>query len=105
MHMHVFWANAVKYWPRDVELIEEVSLQQFSEWLLLRVERLPDHLLQRIRDLESLKGGLTPILSEMRGGDSLWLCQSRLREPLQGHEGVALVRDDQPVVYIRVLNY
>jgi hypothetical protein len=61
--------------------------------------------MQRFRDLEILKRGLSPIFDEMQDGDSLWLCQSRFRAPLIGHEGVALVRDKRPLIYIRVLNH
>jgi len=101
----MFSPNAVKRDPTDIELVQEVTLQQLSDWLMRRFEGLPEHLLRRIRDLETLKNGLSPIFNEMRDGDSIWLCQSRFTAPLWGHEGFALVRDNRPAIYIRVLNH
>jgi len=93
----MFSPHAVRRGPTDIELVREVTLQQGSDWLLRRFEGLPDHFMQRFRDLEILKRGLSPIFDEMQDGDSLWLCQSRFRAPLIGHEGVALVRDKRPL--------
>ena len=95
----------VKRDPADVELVRQVTLQQLSEWLLQLMDGLPEHSLKRVRDLNSLKTGLSPIFREMRDGDTVWLCRSRLIGPLHGHQGVALVRDKRPIVYIRALNF
>jgi hypothetical protein len=101
----MFSSKAVHRDPTDIELVKEVTLRQISDWLMRHYEGLPEHLLSRIRDLETLKDGLSPIFNEMREGDSIWLCQSRVRAPLWGSEGLALVRDNRPVIYIRVLNH
>jgi hypothetical protein len=100
-----FPAANVRRDPTDIELVQEVTLQQLSDWLLNLCDGLPEKYLKRIRDPDALKRGLSPIFKEMRDGDTIWLCQSRFRAPLYGHEGIALVRDKRPVVYIRALNY
>src|SRR5262249_23173792 len=98
--------------PTDIELVSEATLQQISDWMMWRLqlrerEDLPQlrDLVARIRDLDALKAGLSPIFNEMRDGDTTWLAQSRFRDTLIGHEGIALVRGDRPIVYIRVLNH
>ncbi|RFB79048.1 hypothetical protein [Methylovirgula sp. 4M-Z18] len=101
----MFSPKDVRREPTDIEMVQEVTLQQLSDWLLRLFGALPEHLLQHFRDLEALKNGLSPIFNEMRDGDSLWLCQSRFRAPLWGHEGVALVRDNRPIVYILMMNH
>lgn len=100
----MFSPNAVRREPTDIELIQEITLRWLSDWLIQRAEGLPEHLLQRIRDLAALRDSLSAIFNDMREGDSIWLCQSRVRAPLWGHEGVALVRDNRPIVYIRIQN-
>ncbi|WP_460088497.1 hypothetical protein [Roseibium sp. LAB1] len=99
----MFSPSAVKRDPPDIELVKEVTLQQFSNWLMRHFGALPQHLVEPIRDLTTLKRGLAPIYEELRDGDSLWLCRSRVIGPLHGHEGIALVRDKQPVIYIRII--
>ena len=99
----MFSPTAVKRDPVDIELVKEVTLQQLSDWLMLHFEGLPRHLVEPIRDLEALKRGLSPIYDELCDGDSIWLCRSLIIGPLHGHEGVALVRDKRPVIYIRVI--
>lgn len=101
----MFLPNAVRREPTDIELVQEITLQWLSDWLIQRAEGLPEHLLQRIRDLATLKDSLSPIFNDMREGDSVWLCQSQVRAPLRGHEGVALVRNNRPIVYIRMQNF
>lgn len=93
--------------PKDIALVIQVSLQQISGWLLYQFEGLglPDHLMQHIRDLDLLKQGLAPLYDEMLDGDSLWLCRSRSIGPLYGNEGIALVRNRRPIIYLRVLDY
>ncbi|SCM79590.1 hypothetical protein KL86PLE_90534 [uncultured Pleomorphomonas sp.] len=61
--------------------------------------------MQYVRDLAKLKKGLSPLYDEMRDSDRLWLCRSREIGLLYGHEGIALVRDGRPIVYIRVVQY
>jgi hypothetical protein len=100
-----FSVDHVQRDPTDIELVREVTLQQLSDWLMWHLQGLPEQYLKRIRDLDSLKDGLAPIFKEMRDGDTIWLGESQYREPLYGHEGVALVRGERPIVYIRVLNH
>src|SRR5204863_8405829 len=76
----------------EIELVREVTLLQLSDWLTCHFQGLPEQYLKRIRDLDALKTGLSPIFKEMGDGDSIWLCQSRYREPLYASEGIALVR-------------
>lgn len=99
----VFPPTTVRRDPTDVALVVEVTLPKISSWLMHHFESqdLPEHLLQHIRDPDLLKKTLAPIYDDMRPGDSVWLCHSREIGPLHGHEGVALVRDGRPIVYIR----
>lgn len=48
---------------------------------------------------------IAPLLDAMVTGDTLWLCRSKHRGVLYGHEGIALVRDRQPIIYLPVVNY
>lgn len=106
LKMEMFRASAVRHNPADLELVREVTLQDLSDWLLLTgAALLPEHLSQRVRNLGSLKEDLSPLFDGMREGDSLWLCRSRFRAPLFGHEGIARVRDGLPVVYVLVTNH
>lgn len=91
--------------PEGIVRVIEVTLPQISSWLMHRLEGLPEHLMQHVRDLDLLKEGLAPLYDEMRDGDSLWLCRSQQIGPLHGHEGIALVRDGRPIIYIRVVQY
>lgn len=91
--------------PDDIELVREVSLRQVSDWLLSFMGEPPDPLADRIRDLEALKEHFSPILSRMEEGDTMWLARSQRRGALYGHEGIALVRNGEPVEYMRVWNH
>lgn len=88
--------------PTDIVLVVEMSLPQISSWLARLAEDMPDRVPPH-QDLDALKKDLAPLYDEMRAGDSLWLCQSIVMGPGHGHVGLALVRDGQPVVYIRVV--
>ena len=108
----MFSAESIRRDPTDVELVSETTLQQISDWMmrtynLREDEDLPQlrDLVARIRDLDALKAGLSPIFNETQDGDTLWLAQSRYREPLWGHEGIALVRDKRPIIYIRLIDF
>jgi hypothetical protein len=101
----IFSATSVQRDPKDIELVQEVTLQQLSDWLLRLMNGLPEHYLEFVRNLDALKSGLSPIFKEMRDGDTIWLGQSRLRGPLYGHKGIAMVHDKRPIVYIRALNF
>jgi hypothetical protein len=100
-------ATSVHRDPGDIVLVRELTLQQLSDWMLRQYEifRLPERYLNLFRDLDRLKSGLSPIFKEMREGDTIWLAESRVRGPLWGHEGIALVRDARPIVYIRTRNF
>lgn len=91
--------------PKNIVRVIEVTLPQISSWLMYQLEGLPEHLMQHVRDLDLLKEGLAPLYREMQDGDGLWLCRSDQIGPLHGHEGIALVRDGRPIVYIRVVQY
>jgi hypothetical protein len=103
--VEMFSLGAAMRDPKDITLVIEVTLQQISDWVVYQAEGLPNHLMQRMHDLAELKKGLSPLYDEMRDGDSLWLCRSHEIGPLYGHEGIALVRNRQPVIYIRVVQY
>jgi hypothetical protein len=100
-------ATSIHRDPEDIVLVRELTLQQLSDWMLRQYEifRLPERYLKLFRDLDRLKSGLSPIFKEMRAGDTIWVAESRLRTSLWGHEGIALVRDSRPVVYIRMRNF
>lgn len=72
-----------------------------SDWLLSFIGEGPHPLVDRVRDLESLKEHFSPILNRMQEGDTIWLARSQRRGPLYGHEGLALVRNGQPAEYVR----
>jgi hypothetical protein len=91
--------------PADIELVREVTLQEISDWFLEIFAPLSEQILSSIRDLDAVKEGLSPIYKEMKNGDTIWLCRSIRRAPLIGNEGVALVRNEQPLIYIRVIQY
>jgi hypothetical protein len=101
----IFSETSVQRDPEDIELVHEVTLRQLSDWLLRLMDGLPEHYLELVRDLDALKSGLSPIFKEIQEGDTIWLGKSRLRGPLWGHEGIALVRDNRPIVYIRAVDY
>lgn len=96
---------SVKRDPEGLALVVEVTLPQISSWLMHQFEDLPEHLLQHIRDLDLLKKALAPLYDEMADGDSLWLCRSRQIGPPHGHEGIALVREGRPIIYVRLVAY
>ncbi|MEP3049388.1 MAG: hypothetical protein ABJL55_16190 [Roseibium sp.] len=86
----MFSAKSLHQNPTDIELIKEVTLQEFFEWLLQFFEgQLPEHIKARLKDLNALKMGFAPIYEELKDGDSVWLCRSRIKGPLIGHEGRA----------------
>lgn len=89
--------------PTDVLLVVEMSQPQISSWLARLADDMPDHLTPPGRDPNTLEKTLAPLYEEMRDGDSLWLCQSRAKEPDHAHVGIALVREDRPVAYIRMV--
>lgn len=91
--------------PEGLALVIEVSLPQISSWLLHQFEDLPEHLLRHIRDPDLLRDMLSPLYDEKRDGDSLWLCRSHRAGAAHGHEGVALVRDGKPVIYLRMTQH
>lgn len=66
---------------------------------------LPQHILEKIRDLTTLEEGLGPIFRAKKEGDSLWLAESEHIGPLYGHRGIALVRENRPVIYIKFIQY
>ncbi|MDB5997082.1 MAG: hypothetical protein JWP42_4218 [Pseudomonas sp.] len=104
--MDMFRASAVRHNPIDVELVRELTLQGISDWLLhMTAGVLPEHFSRRIRNLATLEADLSPLFDGMREGDTLWLCQSRFRAPLVGHEGIARVRAGQPLIYMLVTNH
>jgi hypothetical protein len=102
-----FGATSIHRDPEDIVLVRELTLQQLSDWMLQQYEifRLPERYLKLFRDFDRLKSGLSPIFKEMREGDTIWVAESRLRASLWGHEGIALVRNSRPVVYIRMRNF
>lgn len=100
----VFSRRHVHHYPKDLKLIRAVSLQELSDWFVQQFEGLPQFQ-ERARDLKDLREILSPIFKEIREDDRVWICQSKQRGPLLGHEGVALVRNEQPVIYIRVIQY
>jgi hypothetical protein len=99
--------SSVKRNPTDLKLIREVTLQQYSNWLMEKFEGLiqSQEIIEKIQDLDKQRIYLSPIFDEMRDGDSLWLSQSQQIGPLYGHEGIALVRDQHPLIYIRIIVY
>lgn len=101
----MFSPSSVKRDPKDIVLVIEVTLPQISNWILHQCGGLPEYLARLVRDLDVLKKGLAPLYDEMQEGDSLWLCRSEQIGPLYGHEGIALVRDGRPVVYIRMVQH
>ncbi|WP_026792247.1 hypothetical protein [Pleomorphomonas oryzae] len=95
---------SVKRDPEGLALVVEVTLPQISSWLMHQFEDLPEHLLQHIRDLDLLKKALAPLYDEMADGDSLWLCRGRPTGP-HADEGVALVREGRPILYMRMVSH
>ncbi|HEY2874586.1 MAG TPA: hypothetical protein VGJ56_21865 [Reyranella sp.] len=100
-----FPATNVRRDPEDIDLVLQIELQQLSDWLAWHFQGLPEQYMKQIRDLEALRNGLSPIFGVIQEGDTLWLGRSRRFGPLYGHEGIALVRDGRPIVYIRALNH
>ena len=85
--------------------MHETSVEGVTEWALTSVGdpgSFPD-VTGRIRD--GIPKALAPLLEHMTEGDTLWWCRSTKRGPLYGHEGVALVRQGGPVIYLLMLNY
>ncbi|MGP4690083.1 hypothetical protein [Agrobacterium cavarae] len=93
------------YDPIGLELIAEMTPASFREWNIQmlggRLEGLPQSVIDGVNDPEAQ---LAPLLAELLPGDQLWRCR-KWREPLIGHEGIALVRQMRPIIYIRIRNY
>lgn len=93
------------YDPIGLELIAEMTPASFREWNIQmlggRLEGLPQSVIDGVNDPEAQ---LAPLLAKMLPGDQLWRCR-KWREPLIGHEGIALVRQMRPIIYIRMWNY
>lgn len=94
------------YDPIGLELVAEVTPATFRDWIIQlvggRLEGLPQNVIDGVNDPEAQ---LAPLLAEMLPGDQLWRCRSKRRGPLYGHEGVALVREMQPIIYMHIWNY
>jgi hypothetical protein len=92
--------------PSGLELIEETTLDGFRDWQIQlfggQLGGLPQPLIDAINDPATT---LAPLLRGMRPGDQLWLCRSEKRGPLYGHEGIAVVRDGRPMIYMCIWNY
>ncbi|MBO6512024.1 hypothetical protein [Roseibium sp.] len=99
--------SSVKRNPTALKMVREVSLQQYSQWLMEKFEKFhpPTELIEQLQDLDNQRTYLSAIFDEMHDGDSLWLCQSQKIGPLSGHEGIALVRDGRPIIYVRLITY
>lgn len=97
--------SRLHYDPSDLELLEETTPEGFVAWFIERcggIDSLPESLIEKLHHPET---ELAPLLDPMMPGDTLWLARSRVIAPLWGHEGIALVRDGRPIVYLRVMNY
>lgn len=92
--------------PAGLELVEQATLSGFREWTIQmlggRLNGLPQNAVDAVNNPKSM---LAPLLDLMQPGDQLWRCRSEKRGPLYGHEGVAVVRDGRPILYMRMLNY
>lgn len=88
--------------PDDVELVQEITPEGFGDWIAQKIEYEfgAREFLDRVPAPHVL---LSPLLDAMAAGDCLWLCRSKHRGVLHGNEGVALVRDGQPILYLRVI--
>lgn len=91
--------------PGDLELVEETTPDKFREWLIEKVGEFGRFPLDFVERLPDPRARLAPLLDSMTTGDSLWLCRTKRRGPLYGNEGVALVRDGKPILYVRVIQY
>jgi len=93
------------YDRKDLELVQETSPEDFREWVIQKIGGLgglPRDLVDRLPDP---RVELAPLLDAMIAGDSLWLCRTKKMAPLYGNEGIALVRDGRPIIYLRAYNY
>ncbi|OCP17770.1 MULTISPECIES: hypothetical protein [unclassified Ensifer] len=88
--------------PTNLELVRETSPEDARDWLFQQLGGVPQHIVERFPDPEIV---FAPLLDAMTPGDSLWFCRSQKKGPLYGEAGVALVRDGQPILYMRLLNY
>lgn len=91
--------------PLDVELVKEITPKDFQEWITQKlggIDSLPQHIVDYLSNPEA---HLAPLLDVMTPGDTLCLCRSQKIGPLYGHEGVALVRDGRPILYLRAVDY
>ena len=100
--------NDVGYHGSDIETprLDELAKHFNDSDRLLKeeIEAVVDVLASLRSRIETLSyPGKAQLYEELRDGDSLWLCRSRVIGPLHGHEGIALVRDKQPVIYIRII--
>jgi hypothetical protein len=94
--------RSVRYNPTDLELLPQTTPQDARDWIFQQFGGVPQDIVNRFPGPEV---ALAPLLDVMTPGDALWLCRSRKRAPLYGNAGVALVRDGQPILYMRLLNY
>ncbi|MGO4194247.1 hypothetical protein AB4Z13_02650 [Rhizobium sp. YAF28] len=92
--------------PSGLELVEETTQDGFRDWMIQmlggRLGGLPQPLIDAVNDPATM---LAPLLKVMRPGDQLWRCRSEKRAPLYGHEGIAVVRDGRPVLYMHIWQY
>ncbi|MGH6808619.1 MAG: hypothetical protein ACREEJ_17535 [Ensifer adhaerens] len=92
----------LRYNPTDLELLQETTPEDSRDWNFQQLGGVPQHIVDRLPGPEV---ELAPLLDAMMPMDSLWLCRSQKVGPLYGNSGVALVRDGQPILYMRLLNY
>lgn len=97
--------QSLDYNPRDLEMVREITPEGFREWIEQKIGALGKSARDILDRLPNPHVLLAPLLQAMAAGDSLWLCQSKKRGVLYGNEGIALVRDGQPVIYMRFVNY
>lgn len=91
--------------PVGLELVQETTLSGFRYWcvhLFGELDRFPQDVVERLNKPEAI---LAPLLDDLQSGDELWLCRSLERGALYGHEGIALVRNGQPLIYLLIINY
>lgn len=91
--------------PVGLELVQETTLSGFRDWCVHRFggfDGFPQNVLERLNKPEAI---LAPLLDDLKSGDELWICRSLERGVLYGHEGIALVRNGQPLLYLLIINY
>lgn len=89
----------------DLDIVQKTTPSEFVEWVIRKFgDSLPKSIVDRFR-AHPIDEELAPMLNALEDGDALWLCKSRKMGPLYGHEGVALVRNGRPLIYLRVIDY